>query len=82
MQTKVAGLDIPFRLQWLVVAMIAGMLRRATHPRTLILTGLIFGLGQWMVLYPVLRSRGWLVQGLWLPATAIRGLVGYLLMIS
>ena len=82
MPTKIFGFAIPFRLQWVIIAMIAGMLTRATHPRTLILTGLIFGLGQWMVLYPVLRSRGWLTQALWLPATAISGLVGYLLIAS
>lgn len=59
--------------------MISGMLTRATHPRTLILTGFIFGLGQWIVLYSVLRSRRWPAHALWLPATAISGLVGYLL---
>ena len=62
--------------------MIAGILTRATHPRTLILIGLFFGLGQSIVLYPVLRSRGWLAYALWLPATAISGLVGYLLIAS
>ena len=62
--------------------MIAGMLTRATHPRTLILTGLIFGLVQSVVLFHVLRSRGWLAPVLWLPATAISGLVGYLLIAS
>lgn len=62
--------------------MVAGMLTRATHPRTLILTGFIFGLGQWIVLYSVLRSRRWPAHALWLPATAISGLVGYLLIAS
>src|SRR5688572_29538397 len=79
MRTKVSGVALPFWLQWTVVAMIAGMLTRATHPRTLILAGLIFGLGQSIVLYSVLRSRSWLAHALWLPATAISGLVGYLL---
>ncbi|MCI0553323.1 MAG: hypothetical protein L0287_20430 [Anaerolineae bacterium] len=82
MRTKVSGFAIPLWVQWSVVAMIAGMLTRATHPRTLILTGFIFGLGQWVVLYPVLRSRRWLAHALWLPATAISGLVGYLLIAS
>ena len=82
MRTKVSGFAIPFWLQWTIVAMIAGMLTRATHPRTLILTGLIFGLGQSIVLYSMLRSRGWLAYVLWLPATAISGLVGYLLIAS
>jgi hypothetical protein len=82
MRTKVSGSALPFWLQWTVVAMIAGMLTRATHPRTLILAGLIFGLGQSIVLYPVLRSRGWFAHALWLPATAISGLVGYLLIAS
>ena len=62
--------------------MIAGILTRATHPRTLILTGLIFGLGQSLVLYAVLRSRNRRAHALWLPATAISGLVGYLLIAS
>jgi hypothetical protein len=77
--------SIPFWLQWLLAAMIAGLLTRATYPRTLLLTGFIFGLGQWIVLYPVLRSprsRSWLAHGLWLPATAFSGLVGYLLIAS
>jgi hypothetical protein len=82
MQTKVTGFAIPFWLQWSLVAMIAGMLTRATHPRTLLLTGFIFGLGQWLVLSPVLRGRMWLAHALWLPATAISGLVGYLLIAS
>jgi len=82
MQTKSSGFATPLWLQWTVVAMIAGMLTRATHPRTLILAGLIFGFGQWVVLYPVLRSRGWLAHALWLPATAISGLTGYLLIAS
>lgn len=82
MRTKVSGIALPFWLQWTVVAMIAGMLTRATHPRTLILTGLLFGLAQWIVLYPVLRSHKWLAHALWLPATAISGLVGYLLIAS
>ena len=60
----------------------AGMLTRATHPRTLLLTGLSFGIGQWLVLSSVLRSRKWLAHALWLPATAISGLVGYLLIAS
>jgi hypothetical protein len=74
--------SIPFWLQWLLAAMIAGLLTRATHPRTLLLTGLIFGLAQWMVLFPVLRSPTWLAHALWLPATAISGFVGYLLIAS
>ena len=69
----------PLWFQWLFVALIAGLLTRATHPRTLLLTGVIFGLGQWAVLSPVLRSRTWLADALWLPATAISGLSGYLL---
>jgi hypothetical protein len=82
MQTKASILVFPFWLQWTLVAMIAGMLTRATHPRTLILAGIIFGLGQWVVLYPVLRPRGRLAHALWLPATAISGLTGYLLIAS
>jgi hypothetical protein len=82
MQTKASGFTIPFWLQWTIAAMIAGILTRASHPRTLILTGLFFGLAQSLVLYPVLRSRGWLAHALWLPATAISGLVGYLLIAS
>lgn len=62
--------------------MLAGMLTRATHPRTLLLTGLIFGFGQWIVLYPVLRPYGWVRHALWLPATAVSCLVGYLLIAS
>lgn len=61
--------------------MAAGLVTRATHPRTLILTGLIFGLAQWIILFQV-RSRGRLAHALWLPATAISGLVGYLLIAS
>lgn len=79
---KISNFAIPFWLQWTIAAMIAGLLTRATHPRTLILTGLIFGLGQWFVLYPVLRSGNWLAHALWLPATAISGLVGYLMIAS
>jgi hypothetical protein len=73
---------IPFWLQWSLAMMIAGLLTRGTYPRTLLLTGFIFGLGQWIVLFPVLRSRTWLAHALWLPATAISGLVGYLLVAS
>ena len=62
--------------------LIASLLTRATHPRTLLLTGFIFGLIQWIVLYPELRSRARLAHALWLPATAISGLVGYLLIAS
>lgn len=79
------GRVLPFWFQWLLAAMIAGLLTRATHPRTLLLTGFIFGLGQWIVLYPEfrsLRSRTWLAHALWLPATALSGLVGYLLIAS
>ena len=78
----------PFWFQWLLAAMVAGLLTRATHPRTLLLTGFIFGLGQWIVLYPEFHSlraragRAWLVHALWLPATAFSGLVGYLLIAS
>jgi hypothetical protein len=72
----------PLWLGWLLAAMIAGMLTRATHPRTLLLTGFIFGLAQWIVLFPVLCSRTWLAHALWLPATAVSGLVGYLLIAS
>ena len=82
MRTNIARFAIPFWLQWAIAAMIAGILTRATHPRTLILTGFFFGLGQSIVLYRVLRSRGWLAHALWLPATAISGLVGYLLIAS
>ncbi len=79
---------IPFWFQWLLVSMIAGLLTRATHPRTLLLTGFIFGLSQWIVMYPKLRllrsraGRAWLAHALWLPATALSGLVGYLLIAS
>src|SRR5688572_31614673 len=75
----------PFWFQWLLVSMIAGLLTRATHPRTLLLTGFIFGLGQWIVLYSELRpraGRAWLAHALWLPATVLSGLVGYLLIAS
>ena len=72
----------PLWLGWLLAAMLAGLLTRATHPRTLLLTGFIFGLAQWIVLFPVLRSRTWLGHALWLPATAVSGLVGYLLIAS
>jgi hypothetical protein len=82
MQTKVSVFPLPFWLQWVLAAMIAGLLTRATHPRTLLLTGFIFGLGQWMVLAPVFRSRTRLAHALWLPATTISGLVGYLLIAS
>ena len=67
---------------WLLAAMIAGLLTRATHPRTLLLTGFIFGLAQWIVLFPVPGSRARLAHALWLPATAVSGLVGYLLIAS
>ena len=79
---KVSSFGIPFWLQWTVAAMVAGMLTRAAHPRTLILTGFIFGLGQWIVLYPWLHARVPLAHALWMPATAISGLVGYLLIAS
>jgi hypothetical protein len=79
---KSSLLLIPFWLQWLLVNTIAGLLTRATHPRTLLLTGFVFGLAQWLVLYPVLRSPRWLTHALWLPATALSGLVGYLLIAS
>jgi hypothetical protein len=79
MQTKVSVFPPPFWLQWVLVTMVAGLLTRATHPRTLLLTGFIFGLSQWVVLSPVLRSRTKLAHALWLPATAISGLVSYLL---
>ena len=82
MRTKIFDFAIPFWIQWAVVAMMAGLLTRSTHPRTLIVTGLLFGLGQWIVLYPVLRSHRWLAHALWLPATATSGLVGYLLIAS
>lgn len=82
MLTKRSVFPLPFWLQWLLVAMIAGLLTRATHPKTLILTGFIFGLGQWVVLASVLGSRRSLAHALWLPATAISGLVGYLLIAS
>ena len=72
--------QFPFWSQWLLAAMVAGLLTRATHPRTLLLTGFFFGLAQWLVLYPVLRSR--LAHALWLPATALGGLVGYLMVAS
>jgi hypothetical protein len=74
--------SFPFWLRWLLAAMIAGLLTRVTYPRTLLLTGFIFGLGQWIVLSPVLRSRTRLAHALWLPATAVSGLVGYLLIAS
>lgn len=62
--------------------MIAGLLSRATYPRTLLLTGFIFGLAQWIVLFPVPGFRARLVHALWLPATSVSGLVGYLLIAS
>jgi len=76
------GRVFPFWILWSLANLIAGLLTRATHPRTLLLTGFIFGLIQWIVLYPELRSRAWLTHALWLPATAISGLVGYLLIAS
>jgi hypothetical protein len=78
------GRVFPFWSQWLLAAMIAGLLARGMHPRTLLLTGFIFGLGQWIVLYPELRSvrSRTLTHALWLPATALSGLVGYLLIAS
>jgi hypothetical protein len=79
---KGSSFPLPLWFQWLLVAMIAGLLTRATHPRTLLLTGFIFGLGQWVVLSSVLRPRTWLAHALWLPATAISGFVGYLLIAS
>ena len=82
METRVSGFAIPLRWQWLLAAMVAGMLARATHPQTLIWTGFIFGLAQWGVLYAVLRRRGRLAHLLWLPATGISGLAGYLLIAS
>jgi hypothetical protein len=82
MRMKASVFPLPFWLQWLLVAMIAGLLTRATHPRTLLLTGFIFGLGQWVVLFPVLRPHTRFAHVLWLPATAISGLVGYLLIAS
>lgn len=82
MRTKDAVFALPFWLQWVLAAMIAGLLTRATHPRTLLLTGFIFGLGQWMVLFPMLGSRTRFAHALWLPATSISGLVGYLLIAS
>ena len=81
-RTKASGFAIQFWLQWTVAVMIAGMLTRSTHPRTLILTGLFFGLAQSIVLHPVLRSHSRLAHTLWLPATTISGLVGYLLIAS
>ena len=72
----------PLWLQWLLAAMVAGLLTRAMYPRTLLLIGFLFGLGQWIVLFPVMRSRTWLAHALWLPATALSGLVGYLLIAS
>ena len=62
--------------------MLAGLITRAAFPRTLLLTGFIFGLAQWVVLLPVLRSRSKVAHALWLPATAISGVVGYLLIAS
>jgi hypothetical protein len=82
MRMKGSVVRLPFWLQWVLAAMIAGLLTRATHPRTLLLTGFIFGLGQWVVLAQVFRSRTRLAHALWLPATAISGLVGYLLIAS
>jgi hypothetical protein len=73
---------IPIWLQWLLAMMIAGLLSRATHPRTLLLTGFIFGLAQWIVVYPVFRSSTRLAHALWLPATALSGLVAYMLIAS
>ena len=73
---------IPFWSQWLLAALVAGLITRATHPRTLIFTGLIFGLAQWVILYSRLRPHGRLLHALWLPATSISGLAGYLLIAS
>jgi hypothetical protein len=71
-----------FWLQWLLASMIAGLLARAMYPRTLLLAGFFFGLAQWAVLFPVLRVRTWLAHALWLPATMLSGLVGYLFIAS
>jgi hypothetical protein len=73
---------IPFQLQWSLVSMIAGLLARAAYPRTLLLAGFLFGVGQWLVLAPVLRSQAKLAHALWLPASAISGIAGYLLIAS
>lgn len=82
MQAKADPLPLPFWLQWLLAAMIAGMITRAAHPKTLVITGLIFGLSQWVVLLPVLRPRTWFAHALWLPASALSGLIAYLLIAS
>ena len=72
-----------FIVAWLLAAMLAGLVTRSTHPRTLLLTGLFFGLAQWIVLYAsMLRTGDPLRHLLWLPATALGGLVGYLLIAS
>lgn len=82
MSTRSSFPQIPFRLQWTAAAMLAGLLTRATHPRTLLLAGLLFGLAQWWALAPALRPHGRLAHLLWLPASALGGIAGYLLIAS
>jgi hypothetical protein len=60
----------------------AGALARAAHPYTLVLTGLAFGIGQWLVFPRCLPRLSWLARALWAPASALGGLVGYLIIAS
>jgi hypothetical protein len=48
----------------------------------LVLTGLAFGIGQWLVLRSRLRQTSWLADALWVPASSLGGLVGYLVIAS
>jgi hypothetical protein len=47
-----------------------------------VLTGLAFGIGQWLVLRYQRRQTSWLAEALWIPASALGGLVGYLIIAS
>jgi len=69
-------------LSWVLAATIAGAVTRGAHPYTLILTGLAFGFGQWIMLRRQLHQTSWLAQALWIPASALGGLVGYLIIAS
>ncbi|HWQ13127.1 MAG TPA: hypothetical protein VNL77_10020 [Roseiflexaceae bacterium] len=69
-------------LRWALAGAVAGTVARAAHPYTLVLTGLVFGLCQWLVLRQQLQRRAWLAAALWVPASALGGLVAYLLIAS
>jgi hypothetical protein len=66
----------------MLAAAIASALARGAHPATLILTGLAFGIAQWLVLRRQLRQTSWLAEALWVPVSALGGLVGYLIIAS